>query len=160
MIKMKITGVDELTKLANDLKTIKKEFHTEGKWAIESLHKNITIAYERHIYDLVYDQYTPKVYERTYHLLGGHGAKDEQLQMGGFKKSYHFSIDEDSRDPVDGTTWREKADNIEHGAERMMIGFNRPFINETQQSLEWENKRIADEFEKHMRQVIDKAIRG
>ena len=160
MIKMKITGIDKLSKLANDLKTIKKEFHTEGRWAIETLHKNITIAYERNIYDLVYDQYDPKVYERTFHLLGGHGAKDEQLQMTGFKKAYTFSIDEDSRDPVDGATWREKADNIENGAEKMTVGFNRPFIKETQQSLMWENKRTADEFEKHMRQVIDKVIRG
>jgi len=165
LIKMKIEGLDELKKLSKQLKDLKKEINKESTWAVKSLYKSMTVIYEGKIYELVYNQYDPEKYKRTYHLLGGHGAKDELLMASGVHKTYDFSIDEDSRDPVDGTTWREKADAIEHGATEMHFGngqvpFNRPFIDETQRALEFEAKRTADEFERYVNKLLDDIAKG
>lgn len=158
---MNVTGLDELKKLASELKQFKQKVNEEGKWAVNNLHKEITLKYERNIFDLVYDRYDPVKYERTYHLLGGHGAKDEAIIRAGKIKKYEFSIDENSRDPVDGTTWGEKADAIEHGSTQMFFApgqtpFNRPFIKETQKDLEFELKKTADEFVRYVDALLKK----
>ncbi|ARC72577.1 hypothetical protein CHCC14600_0205 [Bacillus licheniformis] len=165
MIKMNITGLNELKKLSEDLKKLKQHVNRQSQWAVESLYKSTTTIYERHIYDLVYEEYDPVVYERTYHLLGGHGAKDEKINLAGPVKSYDFSIDENSRDPVDGTTWGQKANAIEHGSTEMYFKhdqtpFNRPFVQKTQEALEWENKRTADAFERSVNAIINRITRG
>lgn len=165
MISMNIKGMDSLAKLSSELKKAKQQINREGEYATESLYKNISVIFERQINDLVYEQYDPESYKRTFHLAGGHGAKDESVKATGLNKSYEFSIDEDSNDPVDGTTWREKADAVERGATEMRFrdgveSFNRPFINETQKAIEWENKRTADAYERSVNNLIDKIMRG
>jgi hypothetical protein len=165
LINMKITGLDELKKLSKDIKNFRQEVNQEGQWVINTLYKNITVIFERSIDDLVYEQYDPEGYQRTYHLMGGHGAIDEEFERAGQHKRYKFSIDEDSRDPVDGTTWGEKAYAIEHGATEMgfkkgTMPFNRPFIKETQETLEWENKRTADQYERSVYKLLNKIAKG
>lgn len=162
---MNIKGTDVLSQLSSDLKKLRQQINREGEYATENLYKNASVIFERQVNDLVYEQYDPKNYERTYHLAGGHGAKDEKVKTSGLRKSYDFSIDEDSKDPVDGTTWKEKADAVEHGATEMAFRdgiepFNRPFIDEAQKALEWENKRTADAYERSVNKLIDKIIRG
>lgn len=158
---MNITGLAELKKLADDLRQFTQKVNKEGLWAVDHLHKEITLSYEKNIFDLVYNQYDPVQYERTYHLLGGHGAKDEMIIRAGKNKKYEFSIDEDSRDPVDGTTWKDKADAIENGAKEMFFSpgitpFNRPFIDKTQKDLEFEVNRTADEFVRYVDDLLKK----
>lgn len=160
---MKVTGLENLRKLSQELKNLKRKVDQESKWAVEALYKNATTIYERKINDLVYEEYDPLIYKRTQHLLGAHGAKDEEIKMSGSSKKYKFSIDENSRDPVDGTTWKQKADAIEQGDMAFKRGttpFKRPFINETQNELEWENKRTADELERSVNRMIDKIAKG
>lgn len=161
MIDLNISGLNKLKKLANDLSALKANLENESAKAVESLYKNSRIIYERNIYDLVYDKYSPEWYERTYHLLGGHGALDETVVLNGANKKYEFSIDENSRDPVDGMTWKDKAEKVEKGSKMMFApGFDRPFIDETQKELEKENAKTADEFEKKALTLIDKVVRG
>lgn len=164
MIKFRVTGQDELKKLSNDIRNMIKQIKDKAEDSVIVLHKNVTFTYEKHIYDLVYDLYEPHDYSRTYHLLGGHGATDEDIIVKGHSIGYEFSIDENSRDPEDGTTWGDKADNIEQGSSKMKfyktVPFDRPFIAKTQEAIENENIKVADTYEKYVLDLIEKVARG
>lgn len=155
MIRMKIdkTGLE---KLVRDLKRLRFDLLRESSEMIVDLSKTLNERYTHSINELVYDEYTPEKYQRTMHLRGAHGALVERSQLAGDMKSYSFYIDEDSRDPVDGETWREKADKVEKGSTRMTVGFDRPFIQSTQESLEWETDRLVNALIRKYEQVIKK----
>jgi len=133
-----------LEKLVRDLKRLRFDLLRESSETIVDLSKALNESYTHSIDELVYDEYQPINYERTRHLQGEHGARVETMSLSGEMKSYKFYINEDSVDPVDGTTWREKADNVEKGSSRMTVGFDRPFIAQTQDKLEWETQRLSN----------------
>lgn len=155
MIKMKIDNKG-LEKLVRDLKKLRFELLRETSETMISLSKTLNESYTHSIDDLVYDQYEPVSYERTRHLQGAHGARVEEMELAGERKKYSFYINEDSTDPVDGTSWKEKADNIEQGSSKMSVGFNRPFISETQERLEWETTRLSDALIRKYDQIISR----
>lgn len=132
-----------LEKLVRDLKRFRFDILRETSEYMIELSKALNESYTHSIDELVYDEYKPISYERTHHLRGAHGARVEIMEPSGDKKRYRFYIDEDSTDPVDGTTWREKANSIEKGSTEMTVGFDRPFISETQRRLEWETNRMV-----------------
>lgn len=145
-----------LNKLINDLKRLRSDLLRQSSEIIIDLSKSLNESYTHSIDELVYDEYSPMSYERTMHLRGAHGAKVEVMKLVGEEKSYSFYIDENSVDPIDGSTWKEKADKIEHGATEMTVGFNRPFIQETQHSLEWETNRLVHALIKGYERTIKK----
>lgn len=132
-----------LEKLIRDLKRLRYDILKESNDFMVELSKALNESYTHSIDELVYEEYKPISYERTLHLRGAHGARVEVMEPSGDMKRYKFYINEDSTDPVDGTTWREKADNIEKGSSKMTVGFDRPFISETQRRLEWETNRMT-----------------
>lgn len=155
MIRMKFDNKG-LEKLIRDLKRMRFDILRQSSEYIMDLSKSLNESYTTSIDELVYDQYNPVHYERTGHLRGAHGALIEINSSKGDLKSYSFYVDEDSRDPVDGETWGEKADNIESGSSKMSIGFDRPFVNQTQDKLEWETKRLADALIRKYEMIIKK----
>ncbi|QJT70407.1 hypothetical protein [Microcystis phage MaeS] len=153
MIRTKINTKD-LEKLVRDLKRMRFDLLRETSEMIIDLSKSLNESYTKSIDELVYSQYEPEIYQRTGHLQGGHGARVEVSNVAGDNKSYSFYINEESRDPVDGTTWGEKADKIEKGATEMSVGFNRPFIDDTQNALVWETDRLTNALIRKYEQVI------
>lgn len=131
-------------KLVRELKRLKFDLLRQSSEMIVDLSKSLNESYTKSIDELVYEQYTPESYERTMHLRGAHGAKVETSSIAGDIKHYAFYIDEKSVDPVDGATWGEKADNIEKGSDKMTIGFDRPFVRDTQEGLVWETERLVN----------------
>lgn len=134
---------DDLKKLVRNLKRMRFELLRETSEYMIDLSKALNESYTRSIDELVYDEYSPENYNRTLHLRGAHGALVQKTQLAGEKKSLSFYIDENSTDPVDGETWRDKANNVEKGSTKMTVGFDRPFVSETQEKLEWETNRIV-----------------
>lgn len=134
---------NDLKKLVRDLKRMRFDLLRETSEYMVDLNKTLNESYTRSIDELVYEEYSPEKYRRTLHLRGAHGALIQTTQLAGEVKSLKFYINEDSTDPVDGETWRVKADKVEKGSEKMSIGFDRPFISETQERLEWETNRIV-----------------
>lgn len=133
-----------LEKLIRDLKRLRFDLLRETSEYIVDLSKALNESYTHSIDELVYDQYEPIRYERTGHIRGAHGALVQTTSLVGERKGLSFYVNEDSVDPVDGETWREKANKLEDGSAKMTVGFDRPFIDETQYRLEWETKRMAD----------------
>jgi hypothetical protein len=153
MIKMKIHN-EGLKKLIKDLKRLRFDLLRESGEYIIDLSRALNESYTHSIDELVYEEYTPEKYERTLHLRGAHGALVQTTNLSGDSKSLSFYIDEQSVDPVDDATWKEKADNVEKGSTKMTVGFDRPFISETQDRLEWETKRMADALIRKYEQII------
>ena len=157
MIKCDLKYNNYFKKLANDLKKFREAVKIETYVTLDEFIKNTQITYENCITDKVYKEYTPEKYDRTLHLAGQHGAVYEKYNHSRNKAYYKFSIDEDSKDPVDGTTWRVKANNVEEGKMRMKGGaFKRPFIDETQEELYDEMNDRADEFIKRIERLLDR----
>lgn len=153
MIKMRIHNKG-LEKLVRDLKRLRFDIMRETATRIVDLNKALNESYTHSIDELVYDEYDPIAYERTLHLRGAHGALVQSVSLSGERKSLKFQINEDSVDPVDGESWRVKANNIEKGSTKMTVGFDRPFVAETQRRLEWETKRMADALINRYEQII------
>ena len=153
MIRMKIHNKG-LEKLVRDLKRLRFDILRETATHIVDLNKALNESYTHSIDELVYDQYSPIAYERTGHLRGAHGALVQSISSTGERKSLKFYINEDSVDPVDGETWGLKANNIEKGSSRMTVGFDRPFIAETQRRLEWETTRMTNALINRYEQII------
>lgn len=145
----KIKGLGDLKNLSKNLNTFQNSVNQKANRSSLELQKNANSIYTANTTDLVYERYTPINYQRTYHLLGLNGAIDEVLKS----KEYTFSIDEESRDPVDGETWKKKANNVESG-NMYGVSFPRPFINEIQHKLELENNKIANEYEDYVNNLI------
>lgn len=158
VIRMRIDKTG-LNKLIRDLKKLRFDLLRETTDYMIDLNKVLNESYTRSIDELVYDQYEPITYERTLHLRGAHGALIQNASLVGDKKSLKFYINEQSRDPVDGATWEEKADNIEKGSTKMSVGFDRPFVEETQNKLVWETKRITDALTNRYEQIIKRVGR-
>lgn len=156
MIRMKIdTKASE--KLVNKLKQLQQDILNEGNYTVRDLDNILQETYESSVDELVYDQYSPQVYQRTLHLRGAHGAIVKDVELKGYNKTYTFRINENSRDPIDGETWKEKAFNVENGASQMSVGFNRPFIAPTQRKLEYESEKIKKHYIDRVRSFIRKA---
>lgn len=153
MIRMKIHD-EGLRKLIRDLKRMRFDILRQTSEYIIDLSDSLNQSYTHSIDELVYEEYTPEKYERTMHLRGAHGALIQETKLAGDQKSLKFYINEDSVDPVDGETWRTKADNVEHGSTKMTVGFDRPFIDATQEKLEWETGRMADALIRKFEQII------
>lgn len=156
---MNITGLDSLKKLSNDLRRLKRKSEDSARWGVEHLSKETKVIYEDTVDSYVYNAYDPVEYDRTGHIRGDHGAVKEEVKIGGANPSYKFYIDEESRDPVDGKTWREKADNLEKGVSKMYFKrgqtpFNRPFVNKAQNKVGFELKRTADAVEKDIKDEL------
>lgn len=157
MIKLKLEYDDYFKKLANNLKKFREAVKVETYATLDDFIKNIQTTFEDCISKKVYEQYDPQNYDRTLHLAGRHGAVYEKYNHSRNKAYYKFSIDEDSKDPVDGTTWRVKANNVEQGKMRMKGGaFPRPFIEETQEELYDEMERLADKYVKNIERLLDR----
>lgn len=149
-----------LEKLVRDLKRLRFDLLRDTSEFIVDLSKSLNESYTRSIDELVYDQYEPIAYKRTLHLRGAHGALIQSATLTGDKKKFEFYIDENSVDPVDGQTWKEKADAVEAGYEKMYgVDFNRPFISETQHRLEWETNRLADALIRRYEDIISRVGR-
>ena len=153
MIKMNI-DLKATEKLVRDLKRMRFELLRKTSEMIVDLSNTLHESYTRSIDELVYDEYTPIKYERTMHLRGAHGALVENVSITGDIKKYSFYIDEKSTDPVDGETWATKADKIEKGSTKMTVGFDRPFVEATQEKLVWETNRLVDSLMKSYEQTI------
>lgn len=134
---------NDIVRLTQQLKRMRFDLLRETSEMIVDLSKIVNATLINKIDELVYDQYEPESYERTMHLRGAHGAKVEDSTLNGDIKMFMFYIDENSRDPVDGETWKEKAEKVEKGSTKMTVGFDRPFIQETQEALEWETERLT-----------------
>jgi hypothetical protein len=159
LIKLKI-DTRKLDRLVRQLKDANQDIMVSANDAIVDLDKIIHEEYERSIDEFVYSEYKPMKYERTYHLRGKHGAAVREINMQGAEKHFRFYIDEDSKDPVDGETWREKANKIESGQMRMNPeSFARPFVEQTQERLEWQLKRTGNETIRKMRRIIGRVGR-
>ena len=155
MIRMNIEK-SGLEKLIRNLKKMQRELTQETSKEIIELNKSLNTEYTRSVDELVYDKYKPIQYERTFHLRGAHGALVQDIRLSGTKQSLTFYIDEDSRDPVDGETWGEKADKVEQGSTRMTIGIDRPFVEKTQERLKQETNRTTDELIREYENIIGK----
>ena len=153
MIKMKIEKKG-LERLVRDLKKLRFNLLRETSETMVDLNNTLNETYTRSIDELVYDQYEPIAYERTGHLRGAHGALVQTLDLVGDNKKLKFYIEGSSRDPVDSETWDQKADAIEKGSVKMTVGFDRPFVDETQLKLEWETKRMKDALIARYRKII------
>lgn len=154
MIRMRIEK-SGLEKLVRDLKRLRFDLLRDTSEFIIDLSKSLNESYTRSIDELVYDEYEPVAYKRTLHLRGAHGALIQNAKLNGNTKSFQFYIDENSTDPVDGETWKEKADAVEAGSEKMFgADFNRPFVEETQNRLEWETNRLADALIRRYEDII------
>lgn len=153
MIRMKIDKKG-LEKLVRDLKKMRFDLLRQTSEYILDLNRALNESYTHSIDELVYEEYSPEKYQRTLHLRGSHGALVQTTKLSGDNKSLSFYINESSVDPVDGETWKVKADNIEKGSTKMTVGFDRPFINETQNRLVWETKRMADALIRRYEQII------
>lgn len=155
MIKMNIEK-SGLEKLIRDLKKMQRDLMQETNESIIELNKTLNEEYTRSIDELVYKKYQPIKYERTFHLRGGHGALVQDVNLHGTKQGLTFYIDEDSRDPVDGTTWSEKAEKIEQGSTKMSVGFDRPFVTVTQEKLKQEADKTTQELIKKYEEIVGK----
>ena len=155
MIRMNIEK-SGLERLVRDLKKMQRDLMQKTNKSIIELDKSLNEEYTRSIDELVYEKYDPIEYERTFHLRGGHGALVQDVNLHGTKQWLTFYIDEESRDPVDGTTWSEKAEKIEQGSTKMSVGFDRPFVEKTQERLERETGRTTDELIRKYEDIIRK----
>jgi hypothetical protein len=152
LIKIKMNN--DIVKLTAQLKRMRFDLLRSTSEMIVDLSKIVNETLINKIDELVYDQYEPEKYERTMHLRGAHGAKVEDSIINGDIKMFLLYIDENSRDPVDGETWKEKAEKVEKGSSKMTVGFDRPFISETQDALEWEAERLTKALIKKYETII------
>ena len=151
-----------MKQLAAKLSKFKDEVDHLSENTTIQLQKDIVLNFEKMIDQLVYSVYTIGDYERTFHIRGEHGALKKWLIRSPRKNNFEFFIDEDSRDPVDGQTWGEKADNLEHGSTNMYGKLqpmpDRPFINQIQNTLIDIQNKAADELIKDIRKSLQKLL--
>lgn len=148
MIKVEIVKDASYKKLMSSLENFPKFVDLSAQRAINSLNMETSDVYEECIDSLVYDKYEPIEYQRTKHLRGEYGAAVSENKSNGSIYSFEFYIDGNSKDPVDGATWTEKAQNIESGNMDMYGGsFARPFINQTEDALADYMDGVSNAFE-------------
>lgn len=157
MIGVKVKD-DTLEKLASDLKKLENTLRELSYDAINQFEREIRTEFERSIESLVYDKYEPIHYDRTGHLQGEHGGTVEEIQAFSDNLEYSFEVDGSSRDPVDGTTWDEKAYKIEHGSSMMSYPnhSDRPFVDITAQRIETKGESISNKFIRDVEREIRK----
>lgn len=150
----KISLNKEMKELAANLRGIHSEVEFMKMESNKELFKQVPEMFKQVVELQVYKQYTPAVYKRTRHL-GGQGSQIQNILNRGSVSSYEFYIDEDSRDPVDGSTWRDKANKVESG-NMEGANFPRPFIDEAQQNIELIANVISERFINDVKSMIDK----
>ena len=157
MIEPEISNLDNLEKLANDLKKLETKLLNLSKDTIFDFEREIRSAFENSIESYVYNLYNPIKYERTGHLKGEHGGVIEEVMTGGRDLEYSFEVDGGSRDPVDGTTWDEKAYKLEHGGTLMSYPKHkdRPFVDITANAVESRGEKLSNRFIREAKKLIE-----
>lgn len=160
MIRFNVELSKDMKNLVKELEKFQDFVEEKREDTILELYKTTNALYVQAIEQYVYALYIPMDYDRTGHIMGEHGARDEIADP----KRYIFTIDENSTDPVDGMTWRDKADNLEKGSTRMFGNQNpmpdRPFIDETQNILVEHNKVMAKLFYNAVMGRLNKITKG
>lgn len=156
MIEVKVSDIDVLKKLDKKLKDLERDLKELSKETIFDMEREIRTAFETSIENHVYNLYQPIHYERTEHLKGAHGGTVEEITAFGEDLEYSFEVDGSSRDPVDGTTWDEKAYKLEHGGSLMSYPNHkdRPFVDITAEAVESRGERIANRFIREANKLI------
>lgn len=148
MIKVEIVKDASYKKLMSSLENFPKFVDLSAQRALNSLYLEMSDVYEECIDEFVYEKYDPIEYQRTLHLKGRYGAMMSERNSNNNEHTFEFYIDGSSKDPNDGATWLEKAENVESGNMDMYGGsFARPFINQTEDALADYMDGVSNAFE-------------
>lgn len=154
VIKIKVDCKD-LNHLNRNLKKYEREERTAVMKMDNYVTENLSQTFYNSIAENVYNKYDPSQYDRTGHLGGRHESFQESTKKIGLTTEFEAFVDGNSRDPVDGTTWDEKANKVESGNMTMREPMKRPFIDETQERMNEELEKLSDVYEKSIMSYID-----